>query len=412
MSRGYHRDPRHYSNISVLESEMRRRTWAFIMQMDLLLSGKCGLPRAVDERQADTLPPLNVLDEDLNEDMTEPPEDRSVSEPTSVAYLSYKTRLLAVQGRISDRINSPKGLTYEEVLQLDKDLMSQIATKPAWLEPLECIERTGPWRCHLNQVIEMDLIVQRARMILHRKYLIPAHTLQRYASSRDICLEAAQKVLQHQRALSENPMNTRPDPGNWRFMSLMSHDFLLAAVLVCLDIDRDLRIGKSATSVTSEGVGGKEARLERLNLLQQSHQAWSGFQSQSGVADKATRTLGIMLDRLRQAQEPNDRPMAALGDGPESQWPANHSDVQSQLSTDSSAPWVQEVPPHISDATESLDAGQISKYFQNSTQAPHLNGTDFYHDFSNIDNMLISPHMDIDWSAWDAQYFGTMWNLQ
>lgn len=57
---GYHRDSRHFPNISPFEGEMRRRVWWGLYQFDVLTSFQLGLPSMVRSIQADTEWPRNL----------------------------------------------------------------------------------------------------------------------------------------------------------------------------------------------------------------------------------------------------------------------------------------------------------------------------------------------------------------
>jgi Fungal specific transcription factor domain len=54
---GYHRDARHSARISPFHGEMRRRAWAVIFGLDIIVSSQIGLPRMIKERQSDTAEP-------------------------------------------------------------------------------------------------------------------------------------------------------------------------------------------------------------------------------------------------------------------------------------------------------------------------------------------------------------------
>ncbi len=81
---GYHRDPRHFKDITPFEGEMRRRVWAQIVEADIINAFIFGLPCSVQSRFADTELPRNLHDEDLSEDMTELPPSRPDVEKTRV----------------------------------------------------------------------------------------------------------------------------------------------------------------------------------------------------------------------------------------------------------------------------------------------------------------------------------------
>jgi hypothetical protein len=63
---GYHRDPSHYNNISVLAGEMRRRVWLFLSMSDVLVSFQLGLPTTLRAVQSDTMPPRNLFDHEIS----------------------------------------------------------------------------------------------------------------------------------------------------------------------------------------------------------------------------------------------------------------------------------------------------------------------------------------------------------
>ena len=67
MKMGYHRDPRHFANISPFEGEMRRRVFWMIKNLDTLLSFQIGLPGIVHDEECDVAPPRNLFDTDFDE---------------------------------------------------------------------------------------------------------------------------------------------------------------------------------------------------------------------------------------------------------------------------------------------------------------------------------------------------------
>ena len=295
MRSGYHRDPSHYPQMSIFEGEIRRRVWALIMQLDLVFSSSLGLPRLIDERQTDTAPPLNLLDVDLDPDMTEIPKPRPDSEQTWIGYMNFKTKMLSVLGRVVDCTNSVQEVSYNEILNLEKDVEAASASKPEWLE----LPRDGSLASlsisALTRLVALDLITQRARMILHRRFLIAALSDKSYSYSRQCCLTAATRALQYQRELYE--LSRAPDgllSSSWKFFSLMSHDFLLAAMIVCLDLDQTLlRLCPDYTA--DEDMREKKKRFE---LLESSYRIWTESLDHSPEAKKAAEVLKIMLERV------------------------------------------------------------------------------------------------------------------
>lgn len=362
-----------------LESEMRRRIWAFIVQMDLLLSEKCGLPRVIDARQTDTADPMNLHDVDLEAGAFPPPSSRPNTEPTRVSYMKYKVKILKMQGSCLDRINSPQGLSYQDILETDRSLSEIADARPMWLTTFDNLDGGIAAHSWVYQGIEIDLIINRARMVLHRSYLVPARSQPSYAYSRSACLEAAGKILRHQTTLCRHGSST------WRFVSLVSHEFLLAAVIICLDLDQDLKLN-TPTARSSQ-------MSQHIDLLHQSYRAWTGDQSWGDAADKGASIVGAMLERVRQSQDAN------ISNPPVS----NNADaiIPQNGSHDYASSFDVMNPAEIS----SVQAGNGLTYTSASIPDP------VQFDVNMFNTALYDAPTDFDWMAWDAQYPGTVFDL-
>ncbi len=116
---GYHRDPRHFPGISPFEGEMRRRTWALVLECDTIISFLFGLPISISQRFTDTELPSNLADEDLAEDMLQLPASRPDTEMTRVLYQITMTRIISIFADILDAITVQGGTSYTRVLELD-----------------------------------------------------------------------------------------------------------------------------------------------------------------------------------------------------------------------------------------------------------------------------------------------------
>lgn len=295
MRLGYHRDPSHYPSISPFEGEMRRRTWTMIFQFDLVTSSLVGLPRLIREGETDTAEPKNLLDVDFHEAMTELPHPRLNTDVTPVAYAIFKTRLFRQLGLIVDQLNAINPAPYQEVMRLDSQLAATLATLPPYLtmRPLS-----------LSLTDRPDLILRRfalqetfhkCRCLLHRKYLIPGQSNPQYRYSRTASIDAAMKLLDIQYI-----MHGASQPGGqlfreqWRMSALISQDFVLAAMILCLDLDWIARFGKPR----EDEVEAMWPRDTRLQKLKNSYEIWSESSKKSNRAAKAAEALRVMLKRL------------------------------------------------------------------------------------------------------------------
>ncbi|RYP65658.1 hypothetical protein DL771_008210 [Monosporascus sp. 5C6A] len=122
MHMGYHRDPKHFKGISPFASEMRKRVWATIVELDLGISVQMGLPRLIKQWQTDTKEPSNLLDIDFNKATTDMPPSRPETDLTPMLYRLVKARMMATIGFIWDFAADTRSYTYTEVMKMDTKL--------------------------------------------------------------------------------------------------------------------------------------------------------------------------------------------------------------------------------------------------------------------------------------------------
>ena len=97
---GYHRE--HPDGISVFDAEMRRRVWAIISMIDVLISFQLGLPGMVKTIQSDAQPPRNLLDRDFHINTTVLPPSRGIDELTPSSYTRAKLRIVNVFADVNE----------------------------------------------------------------------------------------------------------------------------------------------------------------------------------------------------------------------------------------------------------------------------------------------------------------------
>lgn len=299
MRMGYHRDPSHSPRISPFHGEMRRRAWAMISHLDLIISSQIGLPRMINDSQSDTAEPQNLLDDDFDENMIELPAPRPDTDLTPIQYVCAKKRLLSVFGNISDLTTSTQPSSYTEVMKLDRILKEARLAVPPGLQMRPMTKSITDSADVVMRRIYLDLIFLKAKCVLHRKYLIRARSNNQYGYSRQSCKEAALQILQHQSTL-----NQETQPGGqlfrdrWKVSSLVNHDFLLAATILCLDLDHDMA-ERSSARINEEALD-KEGD-DVTHALCESYKIWLQSSKSSREAQKAAEALRIVLGKAKRA---------------------------------------------------------------------------------------------------------------
>ncbi|OLN82212.1 putative transcriptional regulatory protein C1F7.11c 5 [Colletotrichum chlorophyti] len=287
--RGYHLEPRHLSvQISPFEAEMRRRAWFYCEAFDLLLSFQLGMPAIIHEGDNDALGPGNYSDEDFDEETTEMPPERPPTEATPALHYSWKSKLCRILRRVIRHALSPSRPAYEDTLALDDALHRWHDALPACLR-VRPIRSTG--FAEHNWVIMYRLMLEltwsKALCVLHRGYLSREWASdERFSGSRETCRGAALRILDlHAEFDREASLGGRLFEDRYMLSSLTLHDFMIAAMVVCLDLNE-------STDTSDEDYEKKMAALKTASDI------WTRRADCSKDARHAAIVLKAMVRRL------------------------------------------------------------------------------------------------------------------
>jgi hypothetical protein len=250
----------------------------------------------IKEGMSDTQPPSHLLDEDFDEDITVLPPSRPRNEITWIGYTLSKHQITSVFGMIVDQANSTLPISYEEVLRLDKILQNVNHQIPEWLIVRSAEDLTTGDPAITLQRFPIDLCYQKSRCILHRKFIHPKSS--RFYSI-DSCVDASMRILR-----SQAIMYRETKPGGclynqrWKAAALMTNDFFLAAMILCLILGHGLNPSKSADPNTSQIMWSK---LDMLQALEKSYQIWKEASPKSKDAFKAAKALKAVLFKIKAA---------------------------------------------------------------------------------------------------------------
>ena len=304
MHMGLHRDSRHYKDISPFEGEMRRRIWTLLVGIDHMVSFQFGLPSNINASFYDTEPPRNLQDEDFDEKSTVLPPARPETDRTLVLYLIVRDRLFNAFSDIICAISSRAPVKYIEIMQLDEKLERIHKGMPAHLQYRPFSESLVDPVELIMQRLWLELLYQKTRSILHRKYLGLSRMSLRYSHSRLACLDAATKTLRHQYDIHcEIQPGGRLAKDRWFVSSVSTHDFLLANMILCLELsylyaqssnpDSSEHAIEAFKGDTSQAVIPKEQLLE---ILRTSRSIWQTTRKESSEANRAFKILTKMIN--------------------------------------------------------------------------------------------------------------------
>jgi hypothetical protein len=285
---GLHRDPKHFGEIPVFAGEMRRRVWATIFQIDVGFSALAGLPRMIKPQQCDTEEPRNLLDSDFDEKTLELPKSRPESESTPVLFLLAKNRMISVGGLISDLAHDIRPYPYTELMRFEELLQNTRDSLPESLrwQPLSQSITESPQT--IMQRVYLDMFFYKMQIILYKRYLSASMTQPQYTHARDVCLDSAIKILVYQHLVDEETqLDGRLSSIGWTYSLILNDDFMLAASVLCFYIKQ--------YSGDYKDIIDEETFQKIQALLRKSHDIWLRSSSVSNEAQKAVKSLGIIL---------------------------------------------------------------------------------------------------------------------
>ncbi|KXT00733.1 hypothetical protein AC578_8237 [Pseudocercospora eumusae] len=320
---GYHRDPANYPGISAFDGEMRRRVWAIISMIDVLISFQLGLPSMVKTLQSDTQPPRNLLDRDFNINTKVLPPSRGIDELTPSSYTRAKLHMVRIFADASEISHATIPPSYETMMDLDRRLEEGKAMIPPLLQMPDISELVTDPAEQLMCRFNLDLLYLKTKIVLHRRYmdkpfaqLTPHEQTMGVGISRKTCVDCALRVLRHHHTIyNASQAGGQLESVKWYMGSISTHDFLLAAMIVCLELSQ--QIGPDYAVINPSGHLCPQ-RAAMMDALEKSQKIWSEasgrkrtpnrFVAQDEHArgvhmfdetEKASRAMAAMLKKVK-----------------------------------------------------------------------------------------------------------------
>ncbi|CAI6091691.1 unnamed protein product [Clonostachys chloroleuca] len=344
---GYHRDPEHLAGISAFDGEMRRRVWLNIFQIEALMSFQLGFPSMIPSEFCDSKVPRNLDYPDLCMDMKELPPSRSFSEHTPVLYTIVKAPVMNMFKKIAAHTQALTVPSYESTLALDAEFNRVYASMPDTFQRRDVNRSFMDSSALILQRCTIEILYLKGLVILHRRYISYDLNSPKYAPSRRASVEAALKILARQEDLhNASGPGGRLHDDRWMVLSLPIHDFLLAAMVLCLDLSVRMR---SQSPVVA---GDQDLTTREYRALQVSQGIWAGNRSASPETHIAALALELMIKKVANKGVYGFTPSPAPVVDPTA------PDIDLEL------PYAEPMS-HMIDGSESLDWGLLDQYFQN-----------------------------------------------
>jgi hypothetical protein len=185
---GLHKDPSRLPRMDVFKSEMRRRIWNTILELNIQFSLISGGPCLLSLEDFNTEPPGNYNDHELTASAPKTSEETLFTK-TSFAIALRKTlpaRIAAVKF-LNDVATTG---TYEETLQIDTVLRTSYKSLRHTLHSFTCDDvLSDSFALHA-----IDFIMSRYISSLHIPYLNPSFHVAIYAFSRKAVFDTSLKI--------------------------------------------------------------------------------------------------------------------------------------------------------------------------------------------------------------------------
>ncbi len=298
---GYHRDPNVLSGISIFDGELRRRLWLNIVQIDALMSFQVGFPSMIPADFCDTQLPRNLDHGDLHPDMTVLPPSRPLSEHTSVLYTIVKSSVMSVFRKIVHHTQLPVAAPYDVALSLEQEMRHAYSNLP------ESHKRRDMDCCFTDSaglILErctIELLYLKGLVILLRRFVSYASNDNLYMASRTSCVEAALEMLHRQADVHRAcERGGRLHEDRWMFATLAVHDFLLAAMVICLDLSVQLKaIGQAPLDVPEHSSIWNREQMS----LQTAREILRSRSPESKEMRMAAQAIDLMIRKVSEKQQ-------------------------------------------------------------------------------------------------------------
>lgn len=119
----------------------------------------------------------------------------------------------------------------------------------------------------------------------------------RFEYSRRTCVDAARRILAHHLTIYDACQpGGRLSRFRWYMSTLSTHDFLLAAMIICLELDLELKAGLDQVNNPSRQTNFD--RKEMIDALRASYDVFRISENSSWKANQASKAMAIMLRKV------------------------------------------------------------------------------------------------------------------
>jgi hypothetical protein len=213
-----------------------------------------------------------------------------------MAYLIAKGRILLALRGILESLSSQQPDSYDSVLNLEGELSRAHLQVPLHLQLNGLVNSLDDHPSLNSKRVQLEFLYHQGMCLLHRKFFAQGRVDNRFSRSRERCIESAVALLSLQDMLHREEMTRGSvSASQWFRIPLASHDFILAAMILCLELRRKR---EEATDGDQTLWTGDIQQKTMLQSLEMSCNIWKEIQMNSLEAWKVYQVLFSMLETL------------------------------------------------------------------------------------------------------------------
>ncbi|KAJ5538102.1 hypothetical protein N7494_007581 [Penicillium frequentans] len=297
---GIHRDGSEYG-LSFFETEMRRRIWFQVVILDATSARSCGVASSPLPTNADTKPPMNINDSDLDPRMTESPCEKHG--PTEMMFCVARSEFgkwLSRWSKDAGPSNSPWAFLSSSTMSLEqKDIAIDELENTMEKKFLQYCDRSIP--LHLATITMARSAIHYTRLMAHHPRQYRDCNARISQAEKDIIFENCLKMAEY---ADYTQTNTDVQRFEWHTVHHMPWDamiFMLSEMRVRTDPEEKSKVWEIVGNIYSRHVGQKRRFAGRpLHLALQTLmvKAWESYTEECHLQHRAPTACPTIIAAL------------------------------------------------------------------------------------------------------------------
>ncbi|KAI9163789.1 Transcriptional activator protein acu-15 [Paramyrothecium foliicola] len=198
MAMGYHRDPKHLTQMTVYRAEMRRRLWATILELNLQSSFDAGGSALLSISDYDTALPADLNDDELTDEPDGQASAKKAREqPTGISVQLELLKSLQLRMNLLKQVNEFRtDSSYNETLRLNSELTKACRALSRNLNMfLQKDIANGSNRVTIFHTSMVEILAYRGFHALHQPVITRSFKDPKFYFSRKMCVESSLKIV-------------------------------------------------------------------------------------------------------------------------------------------------------------------------------------------------------------------------